>query len=280
MDQKLLELAITKFQSELFLAIKTRSYRGTKYPDGQKAKEALIRSQSLIQNVHEAVKVSMLKTLQRQSSFNWEVFPPLNATKPELKIFGLIKGKDQDVVFLRDRPEKFVFNDGPNQGQVDQVGPLATERAIIIGVRSQMSSVDKNFDTLMERAFAETLNLRLRSKSLIMGEVYVIPVNELDDREMVSNKVVFAKSPVKIEKFVRAFEAFSGRYDIEIEQQYKYDSSALVPIDLSSTPPRVLFNEQDLAEYGYSSDICQRFKLICADGFDDRLIKCYKRTHE
>ena len=169
MNRLLLEKSLTKFQNELFEAITTRSYRGTQYSDGQKAKEALIRSQTLILNVHESVKLSMFNTLKSQTNIDWKVFPPINATRPELKLFGAIKGKDQDVVFLRDEPSRFEFEDGPNFGNIDEIGPVATDRAIVIGVRSQMSSVDKNFDTLMERAFAETLNLRLRSERIVMG---------------------------------------------------------------------------------------------------------------
>ena len=131
----------------------------------------------------------------------------------------------------------------------------------------------------MERAFAETLNLRLRSERIVMGEVYVIPINELDDREMTLNRVRFSDRKVKIEKFIRAFEAFSGRYNIEIDHQYKYDASALVPVDLSTSPPKIVFNGEDLSEYGFSSDLCDRFSAVCGEFFDDRLVENYLRIH-
>jgi len=278
-DRNLLEKSVEKFQDELFMAISTRSYGGNIYANGQKAKEALIRSQSLIQNIHEAVKISMSRTLEKSSSHEWTVWPPINETRPELKIYGAIKGKNQDVVFLRDPHKEFEFKDGPNHGEIDKIGPLATERAIVIGVRSQMSSVDKNFDTLMERAFAETLNLRLRSKALIMGEVYLIPVQELDDRQMTLNRISFAARQVKIEKFIRAFEAFSGRHNIEIDHQYKYDASALIPIDLTVKPANLIFNADDLSKYRFEKELCGRFESICGEGFDNRLWESYQRFH-
>ena len=66
-----------------------------------------------------------------------------------------------------------------------------------------MSSVAKNFDTLMERAFAETLNLRLRLPGLVMGEVYVPPIVEYDDVAMRTNRVAWKKKPIPVEKSIR-----------------------------------------------------------------------------
>ena len=227
MDKNLLQQSINNFQSELFSSIQTKSYNGTNYQNGQKAKEALIRSQTLILNVHESVKQSFHNTLTTKTSYEWTVHPPLNQTKPELKIYGKLKGKNQDIVYLRTSTQSTIIEDGPNIGKTDAVGIEATKRSIIIGVRSQMSSVDKNFDTLMERAFAETLNLRLRAPVITMGEVYVLPIEELDDKAMLENKVAFLGRKVKVDKFIRTFDSFSGRSDLKFDDQYKYDASAL-----------------------------------------------------
>ncbi len=277
MDKTLLQRSINKFQTELFNAIQTKTYNGASYPNGQKAKEALIRSQTLIFNIHEAVKQSFYKTLSANTKFQWTVHPPLNQTTPELKIYGKLKGKDQDLVFLRTPTNRTVIESGPNVGQIDTVGLDATKRSIVIGVRSQMSSVDKNFDTLMERAFAETLNLRLRAPEITMGEVYLLPIEELDDQAMLQNKVVFCGRKVKVEKFVRTFDSFSGRADFRLDDQYKYDASALVLLDLKQTPPKIIFNSADLKQYGYSDEICAMFQHISAEGFDERLLLNYLR---
>ena len=58
MDKIILQKSITKFKKELFNSITTAEYNGKVYDNGQKAKEALIRSQSLIFNIHESVKNS------------------------------------------------------------------------------------------------------------------------------------------------------------------------------------------------------------------------------
>ena len=275
MDKLLLQDSIEKFKLDLFSSIRSASYSGKTYTNGQKAKEALIRSQSLINYIHEVVKVSFFTKLKEDTAFSWTVHPPINKTKPELDIYGKIKKKKQDVVFLRTPERSFQFLDGPNVGQIDRVGVEATKRSIIIGIRSQMSSVDKNFDTLMERAFAETLNMRLRFPVITMGEVYLLPIEELDDEAMKKNKITFTKR-VKIEKFIRTFNSFSGRSSLNLEEQYKYDASALILVDFKQDPPKIIYNKIDLKQYGFSEEVCSMFEKISAHGFDERLLENYR----
>ena len=143
------------------------------------------------------------------------------------------------------------------------------------GLRSQMSSVDKNFDTLMERAFAETLNIRLRFPVITMGEVYLLPIEELDDEAMKKNKIIFKNRRVKIEKFIRTFNSFSGRSSLNLEEQYKYDASALILVDFKQDPPKIIYNKMDLKQYGFSEEVCSMFEKISAHGFDERLLEKY-----
>ena len=84
-----------------------------------------------------------------------------------------------------------MIKDGPLEVTINSIGKEQSENAIVIGVRSQLSSVEFFFDTLMERAFAETLNLRLRLPKLVMGEVYLLPVVEYDDQAMKENRIAW-----------------------------------------------------------------------------------------
>jgi len=279
MDLKLLHNAVERFQTELFSAITTATYNGKSYDNGQKAKEALIRSQSLIMNIHECTKVSVLASLNQAFEGKWEVYPPVGASSPELKIYGLLKAKNQDLVFLREERAPYTIESGPNAGARDLVGEQTTATSLVIGVRSQMSSVDKNFDTLMERAFAETLNLRLRTPVLCMGEVYLLPLRELDDQAMLENTISFKPRKVNIEKFIRIFDAFSGRKSVNVEDQYRYDASALVLIDLEENPAKIITCGDDLISYGIPEKICSKFDKVAPKDFDTRLISNYKKFH-
>ena len=73
--------------------IRTSSFSGKMYVDGQAAKEALIRSQVLINHLHECLKEQLLRL--RVSPLR--ICPPVGHQKPEMKIVGFFKQKDQDV---------------------------------------------------------------------------------------------------------------------------------------------------------------------------------------
>lgn len=282
MDLTLLQSALTKFQDGLEDAIKTKTYDTEVYENGQKAKEAAIRGQGLIGYVHEAVKESFdLELLKGEQEYR--LYPALKK-KNELTITGFLKAKKQDVVILfgGSRPQPEPIAGGPLDGEMDSVGKAASQKAIVIGVRSQMSSVDKNFDTLMERTFAETLNLRLRLPDLVMGEVYLLPVYEYDPRAMLVQEVRFMPQHVKVEKFIRTFFGITDRRaDAAIDEDlYKYERSALVLADFRQHPPRLYLTRQELQQDGLVSDKLQReITSLSPEGFTTDLIAIHQRRH-
>jgi hypothetical protein len=282
MKLDLLQQAINGMKQVLETAITTAMLNNRSYANGQKAKEALIRSQRLILPIHEVVKQSLAQELQRRRR-KFTIYPPLGASAPELKISGFIKAKDQDVVVLFDDdaavPEP--IEDGPLAGEQDIVGRQQSERAIVIGVRSQMSSVAKNFDTLMERAFAETLNLRLRLPGLTMGEVYVLPVVEYDDVAMQNDRVEWKKRPVNVAKFIKTFLAITHRASGNLtEDIYKYERSALVLVDFRPPEPRVYLTLDELRQdsllpNSFHSD----FMRLSPDRFAQDLLDLHAARH-
>lgn len=282
MNLQLLQQAINGMKQALEEAIETASFNGNDYDNGQRAKEALIRSQRLILPIHEVVKRSLAEELRiRQRRF--EIHPPLGASAPELKISGFIKAKDQDVVVLfdGDAPLAEQIQDGPLAGEQDVVGRRQSERSIVIGVRSQMSSVAKNFDTLMERAFAETLNLRLRLPGLTMGEVYVLPVVEYDDAAMRNNNVAWKRRTVNVGKFVRTFLAITHREPKNVQQDlYKYERSALVLVDFRPAQPRIYLTLDELKHDGLVPETFRgNFAMLSPDGFARELLDMHAVRH-
>src|SRR5258706_414058 len=71
---------------------------------------------------------------------------------------------------------------------VDEYGEKFTEATIVINIRSQISSIQKNFDTLYERTTSEAINLHDRCPKMCLGEVYMIAVPEYDDKEIKNKK--------------------------------------------------------------------------------------------
>lgn len=96
---------------------------------------SLIRSKRLINLLHEYV----IKELEKRVKPDWIV--------TDKKVYGYPKTKEQDIIIQT-----------PQNGRGNvSVGPI-----MAINVRSQLSSIDKNYDTLFERIFAEALNLHNR----------------------------------------------------------------------------------------------------------------------
>lgn len=283
MNLKLLQSALAEMKANLEQAVIRAQFGKRTYLNGQVAKEALIRSQRLILGVHEAVKKSVseeLAAIGRQHT----IYPPVGKTTPELSVSGFIKAKKQDVVALVDgaAPISEIIMEGPLQGEIDRVGLMISGRAIVVGVRSQMSSVAKNFDTLMERAFAEALNLRLRLPSLVMGEVYVLPVVEYDDVAMRRNKVAWKTKSVSVAKFIRTFTGISGRpAGGQTEALYKYERSALVLVDFRPKQPRVFLTGAELLKDGLVTDTATAaaFDQLSPQGFAADLIQSHLVRH-
>lgn len=277
-----LQNAVNEMKAEVENAIRTATYNGNQYADGQEAKEALIRSQTLILRIHEVVKVSLLDEISKHRT-DFTIFPPIGQRSPEMSVFGLLKAKKQDVVVMfDDLPNaNSQITEGPLAGIYDQVGKEKAEKSIVVGVRSQLSSVAKNFDTLMERAFAETLNLRLRLPDLVMGDVYLIPVVEYDDTLMRRNQIGWKRSPIAIDKFISTFLAISNRAALRADPEiYKYERVALVLVDFRQNPPRILLSTEELRAGGFiSPQYSQLYEPLSPIYFVQDLYNIYRERH-
>ena len=69
---------------------------------GAKGKESMIRSSALINLIHDAVKYE----LQKQGVAPANIYPRFQQTKPEIKLAGFLKQKDQDVCVVPSRIAK------------------------------------------------------------------------------------------------------------------------------------------------------------------------------
>lgn len=218
---------------------------------GTDGKQSIIRSSELINLIHDAVKNEFI--IRGVNPKN--IFPPFNETKPELKMAGFLKQKDQDICIV---PSNFkmqptTINWGPLafENKNDPYGFDYSENTLVVNVRSQMSSLAKNTDTLFERTIAESLNLHKRYSKIVLGEVYLIPVYEYDD-EMVKNRNVGFKSrQTNIEKYISFFDSINGRKIGGAE--HAYERCALLIVDFSKDIPHLFKDSYELKEAGLIS---------------------------
>ncbi len=215
--------------------------------NGAKGKEAMIRSSRPILNIHEAVKTELVNAGISKSL----IFPPVNARTPELKLAGSRKQKNQDVCVVSNLDKKEeILQEGLLQDVADEFGEEYTEKTIAINIRSQISSIQKNFDTLYERTTSEAINLHDRCPKMVLGEVYMIAVPEYDDKEVNNNKIVFKRpNQATVLKYIKSFQAINNRKTIS-KNFYQYEKVCLLIVDFTQNPAKIYQSSEELKKAG------------------------------
>lgn len=248
---------------------------------GVKEKNNLIRSQKPICILHDAVKSQFIKRGVNPD----RIRPLLGEHNGEQKLAGFFKCKDQDICFLPNdiTPKKEIMDfDGILKGQEDEFGSEYTEHILSVNVRSQLSSVGKNFDTLYERTFAEPLNLHLRCEKMVLGEFYMIPVYEYDDKLAKAKSIGFKnrrESTIRkhIEKYLYSFSAINNRICAKGEE-YKYERVCLLIVDFRPEKPIIYHTDKQLKDAGLlSPDSTASINQMNFSSFADTLLSIYEK---
>lgn len=204
----------------------------------------LIRSKKLIEMLHEFA----IGELRKRVPAEW-----IYKDKP---LYGYPKTKTQDILI---QPQQ-------DSGKNLSVGPLMS-----INVRSQLSSIEKNYDTLFERLFAEALNLHNRFPYLVLGYIYLLPKTGYDDTAAKNKEVRFTER-YNIEKYILSFLSIADRKDPE-DVPWKYERVCLLIVDFEKKPPVVLDNLQLFKTQGLISEKFANFfsfdTLSVRNFFDD-----------
>ncbi len=145
---------------------------------------------------------------------------PRYAIIHNLKASGFFKSKMQDVAV---RCQKLGCKIHRN------VPPLT------INVRSQLSSIQKNFDTLFERLVAEALNLHLESAEHVAGYLYLVPVWGYDEKALKNGRVSFTEYYQRT-KYVQCFEMINLR-NSAVDKEWKFERICLLTVDFSKMTP-------------------------------------------
>jgi hypothetical protein len=210
---------------------------------GETGKTSLIRSQKPIKLIHEVIKTSLIS-----SGINPEnIKPRLGASSGELKLSGFLKKKDQDICIIPNGAKEVLekLTVGLLAGRNDKFGLAATESIISINVRSQLSSLGNNIDTLYERIFAEAMNLHMRCPKMCLGEVYMIPVYEYHKHLAQKKQIGWVTKKSPIETYIRAFEGINLRTSIT-DDFYKYEKACLLVVDFSKVIPKLYSTDAEL----------------------------------
>lgn len=246
---------------------------------GSTGKESIIRSSSLINLIHDAVKHELINEGVKPNN----IFPHLGETKPEIKLAGFLKQKNQDICVVPSNihGDPLIVNWGPMsyEQKNDPYGFEYSTNTLVINVRSQMSSLMKNSDTLFERTFAEALNLHIRYPNMVLGEVYLIPLYEYDDSAVARRRVGFRERQTNIEKYISFFNAINNR---EISgDDYKYERCALLIVDFNHDTPVLYNNSRELREAGIiSNGFNIEYETLSFRSFARDIIRIYGERYD
>lgn len=246
---------------------------------GADGKKHLIQSSALINLIHEAVKKGLIDAGVNPMN----IYPHFGDTKPELKIAGYLKQKDQDVCVVPSNIKKSptTIDWGPLhfEHKKDKYGYEYSTHTLVINVRSQMSSLAKNTDTLFERTFAEAQNLHMRYPEIVLGEVYLIPVHEYDNKLVEQNTVGFKRNHVNIEKYISFFDAINNR---KIDgESYAYERCALLIVDFNRPQPYLFQNSEELKNAGYlSQDFGIEYASLNFQNFVSDILEIYSDRYD
>lgn len=249
------------------------------FQGGAQGKESIIRSSALINLIHDSVKYELIESGVNRNN----VFPRFGESKPEIKLAGFLKQKDQDVCVVPNniRRQAIDITWGPMafQKKKDPYGYDYSNNTLVINVRSQMSSLAKNSDTLFERTFAEAQNLHIRYPDMVLGEVYLIPTHEYDDELVKQHKVGFKHRQTDVEKYISFFNSINNRQIGETD--YMYERCALLIVDFRSDEPYLFRNSQELIDAGLiSSDFEIEYATLGFDTFVEDLLNEYSNRFD
>lgn len=245
---------------------------------GAKGKESMIRSSVLINLIHDAVKNAFIEAGVKPES----IYPHFRDSKPELKMAGFLKQKDQDICIIPSsiRRVQTDISWGPLafESKQDPYGFEFSTNTLVINVRSQMSSLAKNSDTLFERTFAEAQNLHMRYPDIVLGEVYLIPVHEYDDDLVKSNAVGFRQRQSNVEKYISFFNSINGRK--QGGPDYAYERCALLIVDFNNPQPHLFRNSDELKRAGYiSADFGIEYENLNFQNFVTDILSVYSERY-
>ena len=241
---------------------------------GTVGKRNLIRTSQPINFIHEIVKQGFINLNIDKK----RIYPHLNETVGEVSITGFIKKKNQDIVVLPD-------NINPTQEFIDHLnitdpyGLDYSERILSVNVRSQLSSVAKNFDTIFERTFAESFNLHQRLNNIVLGEVFLLPVREFDDSYSDRNEVKYKELGSRVEKqlskYIRYFNLINNR-NTTLSDFHKYERVCLLLVDFSLDQPKLYQTKEELIYDGIvTKDFSLDLKPLNFDNFFNDLLDIY-----
>lgn len=195
-----------------------------------------VRGQHFIKLLHNFIAVELESRLTTFAKKTREI-----TVLQEASIYGSHKAKDVDVAV------------------VDPVaGPL-----LLVGVRSQMSSIGKNVLTYYQDIIGEAVSLQERLPLSVHAYAYLHPISDNPNDDSASKD--------QIKRYARMYSAITGRDDrLAKAVAGRYDQFAYLAVDFTKSPP--VIRDDVVAEGANGED-------LRIGTFVDRIVETFNRRH-
>ncbi|MCL2063370.1 MAG: hypothetical protein FWG98_03225 [Candidatus Cloacimonetes bacterium] len=177
-----------------------------------------VRSQGFINFLHEYCIDELQKVGINENHFQ---------ILKEATLYGSHKSKDVDVAVIENI-------NGPQ---------------IIVGIRSQMSSISKNILTYYEEIIGDCISLHDRFPMAVLCYIYLLPKKPI--KTGVTEKV-------NLERAEKLYMRITGREDWRSPKD-KYEHFAFLKVDFETDPPTILETDP----------------LLCIEHFFDKIVHTY-----
>ena len=181
-----------------------------------------------------------------------------------IKATGFFKTKSQDVGVRCIKRCKEHRN----------IPPLA------INVRSQLSSINKNYDTLYERVLAEALNLHEADPNHVSGFLWLMPLWGYEQKKHKSGTISRSEDYDR-SKYITSLNLLDGRKSPD-DSNWKFERMCMLLVDFSQAPPKpILGHPHDhLDQYLFPNlDIQKEWKCLDYRDFFKTLVSAAKSRH-
>lgn len=186
-----------------------------------------VRSQAFINHLHEYVVDEL-----RRHGVDERRFQIVR----EARLYGSHKHKDVDVAVIHPL-------NGPQ---------------IIIGVRSQMSSVHKNLLTYYQEIIGDVISLHDRFPMAVISYIYLLPQRSIKESER--------DERIDLLRAAQLFNMITDRPHHEGHKD-RYEHFAFLPVDFDTDPPSLV------------EDVLVDFPNLRIDDFFDKILATYRERN-
>ena len=119
----------------------------------------------------------------------------------------------------------------------------------------------------------------MRYPNMVLGEVYLIPVNEYDDKLIKQNQIGFKRRHTDIEKYISFFNSINNRPTNGPD--YAYERCALLVVDFSCKQPYLFSNSEELKSAGLiSKDFGIEYSTLNFQDFAKDILNIYAKRYD